>query len=54
VNLRIRDRVALVAARRAANRALHEVLETFGGVDILIANGGGPQPAPYTALTLEE
>ncbi len=31
---------------------LHAVAERFGGADILVANGGGPPPGTYGAMTL--
>jgi 3-oxoacyl-[acyl-carrier protein] reductase len=64
------DEVAAEAKRRGATdargfeldlgdsasiqRVLREVGEAFGAVDILIANGGGPKPGTYPALSLED
>ncbi len=33
---------------------LADVREAFGGIDILVANGGGPKPAAFTQLSLDE
>jgi 3-oxoacyl-[acyl-carrier protein] reductase len=49
--------VALVAdASRAADisRVVAEANRAFGGVDILVANVGGPPPGPFEAMTDEQ
>ncbi|HWN14217.1 MAG TPA: SDR family oxidoreductase [Candidatus Dormibacteraeota bacterium] len=51
------DVVALVAdASRAADisRVVAEANRAFGGVDILVANVGGPPPGPFEAMTDEQ
>lgn len=34
-------------------RLVRETVDAFGGVDILVLNGGGPPPGPATALTAQ-
>ena len=37
-----------------ASRLVDAVLEAFGGIDILVLNGGGPPPGTATAMTVEQ
>jgi 3-oxoacyl-[acyl-carrier protein] reductase len=38
----------------AHERALGAITDAFGGIDILVANGGGPKPGTYTQLSIED
>lgn len=46
--------VADLAQPGAGARAVAQALERFGGIDILIANSGGPKPGTYTQLQLDD
>jgi 3-oxoacyl-[acyl-carrier protein] reductase len=53
------DRIGALAVRgdvtspRDLTAVVHRTVEAFGGVDILVWNGGGPAPGPATAITPE-
>ena len=38
----------------ACERAVRETVERFGGLDVLIANAGGPKPGPVDAMSDED
>jgi 3-oxoacyl-[acyl-carrier protein] reductase len=53
------DRIGALAVRgdvtnpRDLQNVVDRTLEAFGGIDILVWNGGGPPPGPATAVTPE-
>jgi 3-oxoacyl-[acyl-carrier protein] reductase len=53
------DRIGALAVRgdvtspRDLAAVVHRTIEAFGGLDILVWNGGGPPPGPATAITPE-
>jgi 3-oxoacyl-[acyl-carrier protein] reductase len=53
------DRIGALAVRgdvtnpRHLENAVQRTVEAFGGIDILVWNGGGPPPGPATAVTPE-
>jgi 3-oxoacyl-[acyl-carrier protein] reductase len=53
------DRIGALAVRgdvtnpRDLSAAVERTVEAFGGVDILVWNGGGPPPGPATSVTPE-
>ena len=54
------DRIGALAVRgdvtnpRDLNAVVERTVEAFGGIDILVWNGGGPPPGPATSVTVEK
>src|SRR5260370_1389085 len=50
----LKDRVAVVTGSDAVKRFVAAVAERLGGVDICVANAGGPPAKNFLSLSMEE